>query len=111
MLTSSPSAAKTASPAAADSAVPAERVTDMERLALALLKCAEKFEVEAGLAMQVTPALSVEELAGLAGIGDYSAGLMLEYLLEGGFITRRRQRFVLHMPQALYRLALGAKPV
>ena len=111
MLTTSPFTTIVASSAPADSAVPPDRGTDMERLALALLKCAERFEVEAGLVMQVTPPFSVEELAALAGIGDYSAGLMLEYLLEGGFITRHRRRFVLHMPQALYRLALGAKPV
>jgi hypothetical protein len=95
----------------AERTVPAGFATDMERLALVLLNSAEKFEVEAGLTLQITPALTAEELASLAGIGAYSAGLLLEYLLEACFIARRRQRFVLARPEVLYRLALGGAPV
>jgi len=111
MRTSSPLAnGGVAPPAAADIAVPAGLGADMERLALALLNSAERLEIEAGLELQITPPLAVEELAALAGIGDYSAGLMLEYLLEEGYIAHRRQRILLANPRALYRLALGAAP-
>lgn len=95
----------------ADAAVPAAQATDMERLALALLNCAEKCEIEAGLVMHITRPISVEALAGLAGLGEYSAALLLNYLLEAGFVARRRSRFILAQPAALYRLALGAAPV
>ena len=111
MQTSPSFPAPAAIPVIADSAVPVRLVTDMERLALALLRSAEKHEIEAGLVVHITPSLSVEAVAALSGIGDYSAGLMLDYLLEAGFLARRRQRFVLASPAALYRLAIGAAPV
>jgi len=110
MQISSPFASQSARQLATDAVVPAGQATDMERLALALLSCAEKCEIEAGLTLHITPALSVEALAGLAGVGDYSTALLLDYLLEAGFVARRRQRFMLAQPEALYRLALGAKP-
>jgi len=110
MQISSPIASQSARQPATDAVVPAGQATDMERLALALLSCAEKCEIEAGLTLHITPALSVEALAGLAGVGDYSTALLLDYLLEAGFVARRRQRFMLAQPEALYRLALGAKP-
>lgn len=109
MLTSS-STVLTRPQLPADAAVPAELAPDMERLALALLNCAEKHEIEAGLVLHITPALPLETLAGLAGLGDYSAALLLDYLLGAGVIARRRARLLLANPAALYRLALGAEP-
>jgi hypothetical protein len=111
MQISSPFASSATRTAVADAAVPAGQATDMERLALALLTCSLKCEIEAGLVVNITPALSVEALAGLAGLGEYSTALLLEYLLESGFVARRRQRLVLAQPEVLYRLALGAAPV
>lgn len=111
MLSSSPFATPPARPVEADAALPAAQASDMERLALALLRCAEKIEIEAGLVLHITPALTVEALAALAGLGDYSVALLLEYLLDSGFVTRRRARFVLAQPASLHRLALGAAPL
>jgi hypothetical protein len=111
MQITSPFATPATRTVTADAAVPRTQATDMERLALALLTCAEKCEIEAGLAMHITPPLSAEALAGLAGLGEYSTALLLDYLLEAGFVTRRRQRFILAQPAALYSLALGAPPV
>ena len=111
MLTRSLFPVPASRPVAADSAVPVQAVTDMERLALVLLQTAGRHEIEAGLVLHITPALLVEELAALAGIGGYGAGLLLDYLMEAGFVLRRRQRFVLADPAALYRLALGAAPL
>jgi hypothetical protein len=111
MLTSPSFAIQATRPVTADAAMPAAQATDMERLALALLGCAEKCEIEAGLALHITPPLSAEALASLAGLGEYSAALLLDYLLEAGFVARRRQRFLLAQPEALYRLALGMTPV
>jgi hypothetical protein len=97
-------------PLTADAELPAAQATDMERLALALLGCAQKYEIEAGLVVQITPVLTVEGLAGLAGIGEYSTALLLDYLFSAGIITQRRQRLLLTQPAALHRLALGAAP-
>ncbi|HYP62852.1 MAG TPA: hypothetical protein VEQ16_03140 [Acidocella sp.] len=97
-------------PLTADAAMPVAQATDMERLALALLGCAEKYEIEAGLVVQITPPLSMEGLAGLAGIGEYSTALLLDYLLSAGVIVQRRQRLLLAQPAALHQLALGAAP-
>ncbi len=110
MQISPPFASQIARQATADAVVPAGQATDMERLALALLTCSEKCELEAGLVVHITPALTVDGLAGLAGLGEYSVVLLLDYLLETGFVARRRQRLVLAQPEALYRLALGAAP-
>jgi hypothetical protein len=90
------------------SATAQEAGTDMERLALALLQAAQCFEIEAGLLIRVTPVLSLEALASLAGIEAGSAALLLDYMLEAGFVSKRPQRFVLSAPEALYKLALGA---
>lgn len=98
-------------PVIGDARLPPTQATDMERLALALLGCAQKCEIEAGLVVQITPALTLEACARLAGIGDYSAALLVEYLLEAGIVIRRRQRFLLVQPAGLQRLALGAAPV
>lgn len=98
-------------PGAADAPLPAGFATDMERLALALLNGAERCEIEAGLVLHVTPPLTAEALGNLAGIGGYSAALLVEYLLTAGFVARRRQRLVLANLDALYRLALGTAPV
>ena len=111
MLTISAFATSPARQSAADAALPAAQASDMERLALAMLQSAEKLEIEAGLVLQVTPALSVEGLAALAGLGEYGTALLLDYMLEAGFVARRRQRFVLARPEALHRLALGVAPV
>ena len=110
MLTSSPTVLIRV-PAAADAVVPAGFATDMERLALALLNCAEKCEIEAGLVLHITPALPLEALGGLAGLGDYSVALLVDYLLTAGIVAWRRQRLLLSQPEALYRLALGAAPL
>jgi hypothetical protein len=110
MLTGSHSAF-TRARAPADAAVSAHDATDMERLALTLLNCAEKCEIEAGLVLHVTPPLTVEALASMAGLDAYSVVLLLEFMLEAGYVTRRRQRLLLASPAALYRLALGAAPV
>ncbi len=110
MQTVSPFVIKVIHSVAADTALPAAHASEMERLALAMLQCAEKLEIEAGLILQITPALSVEGLAALAGLGEYSTALLLNYMLEAGFVARRRQRFVLTQPEALHRLALGVPP-
>jgi hypothetical protein len=110
MLTSSPFASPQTRPVTADAALPVAAATDMERLALAMLQCAEKYEIEMGLVLQITPALPVEALARLAGLSVCGAALLLDYMLEAGFVARRRQRFVLAQPEALHRLALGVAP-
>lgn len=110
MLTISPFPTISARHANADVALPVAQASEMERLALAMLQCAERLEIEAGLVLQITPALSVEGLAALAGLGEYSTALLLDYMLEAGFVARRRQRFVLVQPEALHRLALGVAP-
>jgi len=107
----SPFAIPATRPATADAALPAAQASEMERLALAMLQCAEKLEIEAGLVLQITPALSVEGLVALAGLGEYSTALLLDYMLAAGFVARRRQRFVLAQPEALHRLALGVAPL
>jgi hypothetical protein len=111
MQITSPFSASVSRQVTADAAVPAAQATDMERLALALLSCADKCEIEAGLVVQITPPLSAEALARLAGLSEYSAALLLGYLLEAGFVGRWRNRFILAQPAPLYRLALGAAPV
>ena len=97
-------------PVATDRAVPPAQSTDVERLALTLLKIAEKFEVEAGLELQITPAMPIEALAAVAGIDETTTTLLLGHLLQSGIIAQRRQRFVLTEPKVLYSLALGAPP-
>lgn len=85
-----------------------EAGTDMERLALALLQAAQCFEIEAGLLIRVTPVMSLEALASLAGIEADSAARLVHALLQAGILSKRPQRFVLSAPEAVYRLALGA---
>lgn len=111
MQTNSPFATPVRQPATADAAMPVAIATDMERLALALLNVVETCEIEAGLAVHITPALSVETLAGLAGLNEYSVALLLDYLVEAGFVASWRGRLLLSQPEALYRLALGAAPL
>jgi hypothetical protein len=106
----SPFALSATRPVRADAALPVAQASEMERLALAMLQCAERLEIEAGLVLQITPVLPVEGLAALAGVGEHSTALLLEYLLEAGFVARRRQRFVLAQPEALHCLALGVAP-
>jgi CRP-like cAMP-binding protein len=91
----------------ADCAVPAHLSTNVERLALALLNLAEPFEVEAGLTLHITPAVTLEELARLAGGTASIVGLLLEQLIRDGAVVQRRQRLVLSNPVALHSLALG----
>jgi hypothetical protein len=100
-----------AQPVAADAVVPSSLASDMELLALALLNTAEKCEIEAGLVLQITPALTIEGLAALAGLGEYGTALLLDYLIGAGVVAWRRQRLLLARPEALYRLALGVAPL
>jgi hypothetical protein len=96
-----------ASPAASDCAAPPEHGTTVERLALALLNLAERFEVEPGVELFITPSVTLTELAALAGGTSHTAGLLLGHWLEEGIVAWRRQRLLLWNAPALYRLALG----
>lgn len=111
MQTASPFATPVRQQVASDAVLPAEIATEMERLALAVLNAAQICEIEAGLQVHVTPSMSVETLAGLARLDDFSTALLLDVLLEAGFVSWRRQRLLLTRPEALYRLALGAAPL
>ncbi|MBB5372117.1 hypothetical protein [Acidocella aromatica] len=51
--------------------------TSVERLALTLLTLAERFEVEPGVELLITPPVTLDELAPLAGGTSHTAGLAL----------------------------------
>jgi len=84
--------------------------TTVERLALTLLNLAERFEVEPGVELFITPSVKLDELAALAGGTSHTAGLLLAHWLEEGIVAWRRQRLLLWNAPALYRLALGSPP-
>ncbi len=93
-----------------DCAAPPVLGTTVERLALTLLNLAERYEVEPGVELFITPSVTLDELATLAGGTSHTAGLLLAHWLEEGIVAWRRQRLLLWKAPALYRLALGSPP-
>lgn len=93
-----------------DCAALPEHGTTVERLALTLLNLAERFEVEPGVELFITPSVTLDELAALAGGTSHTAVLLLGHWLEEGIVAWRRQRLLLWNAPALYRLALGSSP-
>jgi CRP-like cAMP-binding protein len=93
-----------------DCAAPSVLGTTVERLALTLLNLAERFEVEPGVELLITPSVTLDELAALAGGTSHTAGLLLAHWLEEGIVAWRRQRLLLWNAPTLYQLALGSSP-
>lgn len=106
-VSQSPRLAAPTAPVTPDCAAPATHGTTVERLALTLLNLAERFEVEPGVELLITPSVTLDKLAALAGGTSHTAGLLLGHWLEGGVVAWRRQRLLLWNAPALYRLALG----
>jgi len=94
-------------PVTPDRAAPPVFGTTVERLALTLLNLAERFEVEPGVELLITPSVTLDELAALADGTSHTAGLLLAQWVEEGIVAWRRQRLLLWNAPALYRLALG----
>ena len=106
----SPRSSAHATPVTPDCAAPPVFGTTVERLALTLLNLAERVEIEPGAELLITPSITLDELATLAGGTSHTAGLLLAHWIEEGIVAWRRQRLLLWNAPALYQLALGASP-
>ena len=103
----SPRSSAHTTPVTQDCAAPPVFDTAVERLALTLLNLAERVEIEPGAELLITPSITLDELAALAGGTSHTAGLLLAQWMEEGIVAWRRQRLLLWNAPALYRLALG----